>query len=461
MSLRLRLLIATALAMLVGLVVVDVVTYVMVSQSQIQQVDASLRRARQPLETIATSSRINDRKSIPQIAPGLFVAIIDSNGNPEYVAAARDPGGDDDTIDIAATDLRVGSRSVPGSDDEMRLSVRPLPNGSTLVIGETLHEVNETRRRLLTVLIGGSVFAITVASALAWWLLRAGLQPLRRVESSAAAITDLDLEGSRVPGAGERTEVGRLATTLNDMLDRLKNARAEREESLIRLTESESRMRRFVADASHELRTPIAATAAYAELFEHGARDHPDDLERAMTGIRGETQRMGALVDDLLLLARLDEKRPIVTEEVDLTEVVLGAIDAARTVDPGRPLRPHIHGVHKVRGDQMQLRQVVDNLLANVRSHTPSDTACDVSLTADDRHVELTVADTGPGVEDRHLPNLFDRFYRVDDARTRESGGSGLGLSIVHALIESQHGTITASANEPTGLVVTVRLPVA
>lgn len=447
--------------MLVGLVVADVVTYVLVSHSQIQQVDAALKRARQPLETIATSSRTTDRESIPQIAPGLFVAIVGPDGTPTYVGAARDPGGDDDSVDIDVTDLRAGSRTVTGSDDEMRLSVSELSNGSTLVIGESLHEVNETRRRLLTVLIVGNVFAITVASALAWGLLRTGLRPLRRVESSAAAITDLDLDGSRVPGAGERTEVGRLAATLNDMLDRLQAARAEREQSMVRLTESEARMRRFVADASHELRTPIAATAAYAELFEHGARDRPDDLERAMTGIRGETQRMGALVDDLLMLARLDEKRPIVTEVVDLTELVLASIDAARTVEPGRTLRPHIHRVHTVRGDPLRLRQVVDNLLANVRAHTPSDTVCDVSLDADEHDVVLTVADTGPGVEDRHLPNLFDRFYRVDDARTRTSGGSGLGLSIVRALIEAHHGTITASSNEPTGLIVTVRLPIA
>ncbi len=462
MSLRLRLLVATALAMLVGLVVVDGLTYVLVSQSQVQQVDASLKRARPPLEVIALSRRITDRASIPLIAPGLFVAIIDSDGNPEYVNGAREPGAvDDDTVDIEATDLSIGSRTVAGLDDDMRLQVSALSNGSSLVIGESLHEVNETRRRLATVLIAGSALAISIASALAWGLLRAGLRPLRRMERSASAITDLDLDATRVPGADERTEVGRLATTLNEMLDRLETARSEREDSVIRLTESESRMRRFVADASHELRTPIAATAAYAELFEHGARDRPDDLERAMTGIRGETRRMGALVDDLLLLARLDEQRPVVSEEVDLTEIVLDSIDAARTVDPGRPLRPHIRGVYSVRGDQMQLRQVVDNLLANVRAHTPSDTACDVSLSADDRDVVLTVADTGPGVEERHLQNLFDRFYRVDDARTRTSGGSGLGLSIVRALIESHHGTITATANRPTGLLVTVRFPIA
>ena len=290
-------------------------------------------------------------------------------------------------------------------------------------------------------------------------MLRAGLTPLRRVESSAAAITDSALADQRVPGADDHTEVGRLAGTLNAMLDRLQEASDEREHSLRSLRESETRMRRFVADASHELRTPVAATAAYAELFEHGARDRPADLERAMAGIRRETGRMGELVDDLLLLARLDEHRPLVTEEVDLTELVLTSIDAARALDPHRTWRPHINDVVTVIGDPLRLRQVIDNLLANVRAHTPATASCDVTLSDSDDTVVLTIADDGDGVADDRIGHLFDRFFRIDDARTRATGGSGLGLSIVDAIVRAHRGSITARNRDPHGLVLEVRLP--
>ena len=451
---------ATAVAMLFGLIVLDVVTYVVVSRSQIQQVDSALDRAHQPVEQLAASTQLSDRLIIPQVAPGLFVAIIGQSGEVEYSTATTERDGDDDHIDVLAVERHPGAQTVPTiSGGEMRIRVDRIRRGSALIIGESLHEVNETRKNLLGVLIGGSAFAIAIASALAWWLLRAGLTPLRRVEASAAAITDSALADQRVPGADTRTEVGRLATTLNEMLDRLELSSNEREQSLEELRVSEARMRRFVADASHELRTPIAATSAYAELFEHGARDRPDDLERAMTGIRAETGRMAELVDDLLLLARLDENRPLDDDHVDMTELVLQSIDAARALEPDRVVRPHIGGVLAVVGDPLRLRQVVDNLLANVRAHTPSSALCDVTLTEIGEHVLLEVADSGPGVQDYQLDHLFDRFYRVDDARTRTSGGSGLGLSIVHAIIEAHGGAMTASNNDPHGLIVTVQLP--
>jgi two-component system OmpR family sensor kinase len=220
-------------------------------------------------------------------------------------------------------------------------------------------------------------------------------------------------------------------------------------------------MRRFVADASHELRTPVAAAAAYAELFEGGARDRPEDLARAMSGIRRETARMAELVDDLLVLARLDEGRPLAADAVDLTEVVLAAVDAARTLEPDRPIHLTIDDVVVVIGDRMRLQQVVDNLLANVRAHTPTATRCDVRLGFDHNEVVLTVSDTGLGVNDAELGHLFDRFYRADMARTRGAGGSGLGLAIVSAIVHAHRGSIEATHRQPHGLAVTVRLPAA
>ncbi len=458
MSLRVRLLLATAATMLVALTVVDVATYITVTRGQLQQVDSTLERAHPPVELVAVSPR--DWQVIPAVAPGLLVTIVDADGNPLFVADTARAGRQPDTIDLATVDLDVRLQSANSiSGDDIRVRVDPLDNGNVLLVGQSLHEVNETRSTLLSVLIGASLAAIAIAIGLAWLLVRAGLAPLRKVESSAAAINHDDLGDERVPGANDRTEVGRLATSLNAMLDRLDHSRRDRERSMEELQQSEARMRRFVADASHELRTPVAATAAYAELFEHGARDRPADLERAMKGIRNETQRMGELVDDLLLLARLDENRPLGQEQVDLVEMVMASIDAARTLEPERTVQPHIRDVVTVVGDRPRLRQVVDNLLANVRAHTPPDTACDVTLDGDDDRAVLTVADTGPGVPPDALPHLFDRFYRYDEARTRSSGGSGLGLAIVEAIVSAHGGAIHAQANDPHGLVVTVTIP--
>ena len=459
MSLRMRLLIATGVAVLCGLIVVDLITFSVVTGSLVQQVDDTLQRAHAPIEQVAESGTPANWSAIPAIAPGLFVSIVDRDGTELFTAPAIEPGREQDVVDTSAIDLSESYQTARAIDgDSIRLRVDPLTDGKTLIVGQSLRRVDETRQQLAAVLILGSLAAIAAAVIVAWWLVRAGLRPLRRVEASAAAITDSELD-LRVPGADQPTEVGNLAAALNAMLDRLQLSSEEREQTLEELRASESRMRRFVADASHELRTPIAATAAYAELFEHGARDRPEDLDRAMSGIRRETDRMAGLVDDLLLLARLDEHRPLTEEPVDLTEVVFAAIDAAKTVGPSRPIRVRIGEVVSVRGDAGRLRQVVDNLLANVRAHTPTDAGCDVELTTDGADAVLTVTDAGPGVDPDDLTHLFDRFYRVDDARTRSTGGSGLGLVIVEAIVRAHHGSITARNIDPHGLELTVRLP--
>lgn len=460
MSLRVRLVLATGIVVLVGLVVLDAVTYTLVTRSQLAQVDATLQRAHTPIEQIATSSDESTWRIIPEIAPGLFVAILDEQNQVALAVPARSPGEGDATVDLSAVDLGQGTQSAPATDgDLMRLRVDPIQGGMTIVVGESLHEVSEAGRRLLAVLLGASGIALAAVMASAWWLIEVGLRPLLEVEASAASITDDGLGDRRVPGDDQPTEVGNLARALNAMLNRLDLARDERERSLEELRASEARMRQFVADASHELRTPIAATAAYAELFQQGARDRPEDLERAMAGIRNETSRMGELVDDLLLLARLDERRPLAFQAVDLTEVVLSAVDAARLLEPDRPIVTKIDGVITIDADGARIRQVVDNLLANVRAHTPPTTQCSIHLFATDSHAVLEIADTGPGVPDKRLPLLFDRFYRIDEARTRATGGTGLGLSIVEAIIRAHGGSIEIGRGEPQGLIVTVRLP--
>jgi two-component system OmpR family sensor kinase len=297
--------------------------------------------------------------------------------------------------------------------------------GYLFLIAQPLNSVDSTLHRLLLIEILVTAVVLAALAGLALWIIQISLRPLRRIEQTAAAITAGDLS-RRVEYADPQTEVGRVGSALNTMLDRIED--------------SDRRLRRFVADASHELRTPLAAVRAYAELFDRGAAARPADLERSMSGITRESERMSLLVDDLLLLARLDEGRPLEQKPVDLAAVVGEAVDAARVVEPGRPIELSVEPT-TVTGDEARLREVLDNLLANVRAHTPAGTAVSVELRNVDGRTELTVADHGPGLTDEQAGRVFERFYRADSSRARASGGAGLGLSIVAAVAEAHGGT--------------------
>jgi len=234
------------------------------------------------------------------------------------------------------------------------------------------------------------------------------------METTAVAIAAGDLS-RRVARSDSHTEVGRLGAALNAMLGHIEAAFRAREAS-------ERKLRRFVADASHELRTPLTAVRAYAELFGRGAAERPDDLARAMGGIARESERMTGLVEDLLLLARLDEGRPLVREPVRVDEVVAEAVETAQAVEPGRPIELEAAPA-AVTGDRDRLRQVVDNLLANVRAHTPAGTPVRVTVEERGGAVIVAVSDSGPGLTGDELELVFERFYRADPSRARTSGG--------------------------------------
>jgi len=227
-----------------------------------------------------------------------------------------------------------------------------------------------------------------------------------------------------------------------------------------RIEASDQRLRRFVADASHELRTPLSAVRAYAELFGRGAETRPEDLARSMSGINREAERMSVLVDDLLLLARLDEGRPLERERVQLDEIVGEAVDTAHAVDPARPIGLASAPVAVV-GDRDRLRQIVDNLLANVREHTPSESPALVTVGRENGRAVIEVEDSGPGLAADDLEHVFERFYRADPSRARASGGVGLGLSIVAAVARAHGGTVTARSADEHGAVFRIELPAA
>jgi two-component system, OmpR family, sensor kinase len=292
-------------------------------------------------------------------------------------------------------------------------------------------------------------------------VLRKGLRPLSGMAATAYDITSHDLTGSadlpvRVSGTGGGVEVEELRTALNRMLDHIDASLAVR-------AAANERLRRFVADASHELRTPLTSIRGYADLFSYAAANEPAERDAHLAKIRAETARMSVLVDDLLLLARLDSadaETPLRWQRTDLAELATAAAEAFRVSRPDHPLEVDI-GTRPVwlRADPTRLRQVLDNLLANVAAHTPPGTPARLTVRVSPGWAEVSVADSGPGIPAEHQARIFDRFYRVDDSRSRRAGGTGLGLAVVQMLVAAHGGMVTVDSG-PGGTVFTVRLPV-
>jgi two-component system, OmpR family, sensor kinase len=349
--------------------------------------------------------------------------------------------------------------SVTPGGPSFRVRAEKLNGNLVQVQAQPLVDQNSTLHTLFLTELAVTAGALVLALAGGWWLVRLGLRPLEDVERTADSIAAGDLD-QRVPGADQPTEVGRLARALNVMLERIQAAFAARVASESRLRENEQHLRQFVADASHELRTPIAAVSAYAELFERGGSQHSEDLPRIVSGIRTETARMDRLVSDLLTLARLDEGVPMEMAPVELVGLASEAVRTAAAVGPDWPVQFSATRPVEIVGDKDRLRQVLDNLLANVRAHTPPGTTATVHVDQSGDQAQIVVRDAGPGMPEEDARRVFERFFRADSARTRTRGGSGLGLSIVSAIVTAHGGTVTATSKPGEGLVVTVLLPV-
>ncbi len=302
---------------------------------------------------------------------------------------------------------------------------------------------------LVEAIVVGGVLVLAAVSALG--LVRLGLRPLTDIEETAGAIAAGDLS-RRVTPAEPDTEVGRLGLALNAMLAQIEAAFAER-------TASEQRLRRFVADASHELRTPLTSIGGYAQLFRHGAAEHPEDLAKTMERIEREAARMGVLVEDLLLLARMDEGVSVTRSPFDLAALAAHAVEDARAADPDRPITLEAPSPVHVDADEDRLKQVLDNLIANARAHTPPGTPATVRVAERDGAAVLEVADEGPGVPPEDRDRVFERFYRADPSRTRAAGGgAGLGLAIAAEIARAHGGTLELVPTE-TGATFRLTIP--
>jgi len=334
-------------------------------------------------------------------------------------------------------------------NEPLRIMAAPDPGRGITVAVTSLEGVDTTVGRLELILgIGAAAAALLVAGGVAW-VMRRGLRPVETMAGQADAISAGDLT-SRVSPHDPRTEVGRLGAALNGMLARIEDFITEREAS-------QEATRRFFADASHELRTPLASLRANAELYQQGALSSRGQVDEAMRRITLESQRMSGLVDDMLRLARLDQHPARENDPVDVTALVEASAERAQVSEPGRTWCTRIAPGLEVTGDEELLRRAVDNLLANVRAHTPASAAATITAAARGNNVIVEVSDDGPGVPADQLPRIFDRFYR--GAAPSGRPGAGLGLAIVTTVAAAHRGAAEATLNEPSGLRITITLP--
>ncbi|MGZ4617584.1 MAG: sensor histidine kinase [Frankiaceae bacterium] len=483
---RLKLIAALLGLVALGLAVTGFAGTAVLRQSLLDRVDGQLDMTSHAALTRAESSSATGAGTAPagpadlnqpagapppgSLAPesSFFTEVTDASGKgtPDLVV----PQGKTQTaptlpvLDQATVQRLAGqpfTAAAQGTGHDWRVLVQPLADGSGAVtVAVSLDDVDATVSTLQTIDLEVGLSVLALLGVLGFVAVRSSLRRLVEVERTAEAIAAGDLS-RRVPDADDRTEVGRLAAALNEMLTQIETAFAQRQASEAEARAAADRMRCFVADASHELRTPLTSIRGFAELHRMGAVADRAAGDRVMSRIESEAKRMGLLVEDLLLLARLDQQRPLDRTPVDLSPLAADAVHDARTVAPDHHIRFEAAAGPRpvVLGDEARLRQVVANLVGNACTHTPSGTSVTVRVTATCGCAVLEVADDGPGMRAEDAARVFERFYRADRSRTRASGGTGLGLSIVASLVAAHGGTVAVDTSPGKGACFTVGLP--
>ena len=392
--------------------------------------------------------------------PGTNVELVDSNAahppvpNPVVIALAQQA--------LVSGPVHPEAFIVVGGSKYRFMAAQYNNNGGSrkvAVVGLSEEETEATIRRMIMVNLVTFGLALIVLVGVGQLVLRRGLRPLAGMASTAHAVASTDLTANsvdlsvRAKGEGGGIEVEELRSAFNVMIDHIEHSLAAR-------SAVEQRLRQFVADASHELRTPLTSIRGYADLFAYAAANEPAERDRHLARMREEAGRMSLLLDDLLLLARLDAaEAPLRPEPVDLVEIAVAAADGFQAARPDHPFTLEVEPSSlPLHGDPTRLRQVLDNLLTNAAVHTDPGTPVSLRLRTEPGWAVAEVADDGPGISPENQAKVFDRFYRVDDSRTRRSGGTGLGLSVVQSLVTAHGGAVTLQSR-PGATVFTVRLP--
>ena len=458
MSLRARLLLGTAvIALMLGVGAVAIARTT--ERHLVAQVDEQLRSARAQSRVGPGRPEGADQREEgngPRRLSSLYVGILDRN-DVLITAFAPNLTAEDPPVPVLDADdieaIRGGRLATVGSEHsnlQYRTLAREAPNGITLVLALPLDGVQDTVNQLIAVELLAVVAVLAVLALVMGWVIQLGVRPVQRMTETASAIAGGDLN-RRVPEGAAGTEAGELGVALNGMLGRIEEAFDQR-------AASEARLRQFVADASHELRTPVTTIRGYAELYRTGGLGQPTDLDEAMRRTEQEAVRMGALVDDLLHLARLDQGRPLEREPVDLTQLAADAVRDASAVQPDRSITAIAPEPVTVLGDESRLRQVIANLVTNALVHAPgAPIEVRVHRSGAGAIVEVTVQ--GPGMADADAARAFERFYRADASRARHQGGSGLGLSIVEATVRAHGGNVSLTTAPGEGTTVRLELP--
>ena len=342
---------------------------------------------------------------------------------------------------------------IKSKDADFRAIAGILPTtGDTLVVAQEMDSVNKTTHQLDALFLFIGLIVLLLIGIASRYVIRIGMRPLEDVEKTAEKIASGDLS-ARLPDAKPSTEVGRLVNSLNAMLARI-------EESFAARTASEGRLRRFVADASHELRTPLAAIRGFAELHRQGAITGTEETKELVARIERESMRMSALVEDLLTLARMDSAPKMEIKPVNISELVTDSVESARAAGPGHPITVDAGEEIYALGDANRIYQVIANLLANARVHTPVGTKIDVKVSQSETETLISVSDNGPGLSDVDRERIFERFYRVDPSRVRNGQeGTGLGLSIVDAVMRAHSGHVSVDSKLGVGTTFTLHFP--
>ena len=470
LSLRGRLLIGVISLVAVGLLVSDVATYVTLQSSLLGRIDEQLKN--QSTVDTARTALLNfpvchgrGPGSGTNFDPGTITELIGTDGKIVAACGVQSFGAPASnaapvlpkSLPNAGTDSPASPFTVAGTGGVSQYRMTDWPEnsfaGQFVVFAIPLTPVRSTLSQLLLLetVIGLGVLGATALLALL--IIRIGLRPLQRMGGVAADIAAGDLT-RRVEPATPKTEIGRLGLALNGMLSQIEAAFAER-------TESNNRLRRFIADASHELRTPLTSIRGYSEMLRRGASESPNDSELARRRIEEESVRMSTLVDDMLLIARLDQGRPLEKEPVDLQAIAADAAADAKAVAPHRQITLTAPGPVVVEGDDVRLRQVVGNLVRNALVHTPQQTAIEIGVSTVNGTGRMSVVDHGPGLEPKEMARIFEPFYRADPSRSRDSGGAGLGLSIVSAVVSAHGGKVNVKETSGGGVTFEVDLPLA